>query len=212
MVQTIDRQIVRVAMIAAVLVLTPYFFAFNGGLEKDSEKWAHFGTYVGGTLGPVYGLLAFIVALRALAFSRKQTDLQNLLSAVHRYEQDFEAACAKTVTCEAPWVWGKSPSDTATVERISLRTLLYSDTIDWERHLTPLIVGHGFQVLPNGEISQDREVVFHASLALDGLFKYLAVYEEQGGDQSLIAYLSSRYEVPRNRLSDAAASAAEPDC
>ncbi|MGS0724588.1 hypothetical protein ACVBKF_00255 [Shewanella sp. 0m-11] len=42
-----------------VAVLLPYLITFNGGLSKTPENWAHFGTYIGGTLGPIGAFLAF---------------------------------------------------------------------------------------------------------------------------------------------------------
>ena len=71
-----------------------------------------------------------------------------------------------------------------------------------------LITGHGFQVLPSGEVSQDREVVFRAQMAIDGIFKYLSLYESAGGDAPLIAYFRSRYGVPQARLESATETAA----
>lgn len=41
-------------------------------LSASSEEWAHFGEYVGGTLGPVYGLLAFIGVLATLDLQNQQ--------------------------------------------------------------------------------------------------------------------------------------------
>jgi len=42
-----------------VILLVPYFFTFNDGLSSDSKSWANFGTYIGGTLGPIGAFLAF---------------------------------------------------------------------------------------------------------------------------------------------------------
>jgi len=198
-----------VATVLAVAAVAPYFYVFDGPYSQSSQDWANFGGYVGGTLGPLYAILAFAAAAQAILDSRQQAARQALLMAIQRYETEFDFVCARTVTCKAPWVWGNSPKGTTGLESVSLRTLLYSDSIDWQRHLWPLITGNGFRVLSTGEISQDREVVFAAQCALDGISKYLALYESAGGDAPLIEYIRSRYEVPMARLEAATEAAAE---
>lgn len=59
------------ALALATAVLAPYFFVFNGDLSTDSEKWADFGSYVGGLAGPVLAvvsLLAFLITIRQQAY------------------------------------------------------------------------------------------------------------------------------------------------
>lgn len=208
------RLALSAAVFLALAALAPYFWTFGLGLSSSSQEWANFGGYIGGTLGPIYALLAFAVGVQAILDNRQQNIRQSLLTAVQRYEADFESACVRTVACENPWVWGRMPSETQEIHTISLRTLLYSDSIDWEGHLPPLIDGHRFRILASGEISQDREVVQNAQLAIEGLFKYLDLYKLAGGDEALIHYLESRYEIPKNRIDVAAQHAAdssEPD-
>ena len=198
-----------------LMVLIPYFVAFGGTLSSSSTDWANFGGYVGGTLGPAFALLAFVAGVQTLVESRKAAARQSLLTTIQRYEADFENVCARTVTCESPWVWGKGPTDTSGVTKIALRTLLYSDTIDWEQHLPPLVTGHEFQVLPSGEISQDREVFLHAQLAIEGIYKYVALFRASGGEDAIVAYLEHRYEIPKNRIEISCQSASDalaPDC
>ena len=203
------RLILFAAALLAVAALVPYLYMFRAGLSASSQDWSNFGSYVGGTLGPIYALLAFAAGVQTILDNRHQAVRQSLLATVQRYEGDFEEACTRTVSCESPWVWGNMPNDTHSMKMVAFRTLLYSDPLDWEQHLPPLVVGHGFQVLPSGEISQDREVVLQAQLAIDGLFKYLAMYKAAGGDKALVSYLESRYEIPKNRIEVATQHAAE---
>jgi hypothetical protein len=48
----------------------PVHFAWS----KDPEDWEHFGAYLGGVLGPIYGLLAFIGVLITIVLQRQQID------------------------------------------------------------------------------------------------------------------------------------------
>jgi hypothetical protein len=203
------RLALTTAGVFAIAALIPYLLMFQGGLSSASEEWSNFGGYIGGTLGPIFALLAFAVGVQAILDNRQQNVRQGLLTTIQRYEADFEAACVRTVSCEAPWIWGRTPSESHEIQRLSLRTLLYSDTVDWEQHLPPLIVGHGFQVLPTGEVSQDREVILAAQMAVEGLFKYLALYIAAGGDSALASYLQSRYEIAKNRIEIACHHAAD---
>jgi hypothetical protein len=58
----------------SILILGLYFGRFApahlGHLSQDSEDWARFGEYVGGTLGPLFALAAFGAALWALSVSQ----------------------------------------------------------------------------------------------------------------------------------------------
>jgi hypothetical protein len=184
----------------ACVVLAPYFAKFSGELSTSSDDWSNFGSYVGGTLGPAFALLAFVAGIQTFVESRESAKRMSLLATIHRYEADFDAACARTVTCESPWVWGKDPDQTSQITKVALRTLLHSDTIDWEQYLPSLVLGHDFQVLPSGEISQDREVILHAQSAVEGIFEYLALFREAGGEGTIIKYLEHRYEIPKNRI------------
>lgn len=203
----------RNALILAVLlsfaVLTPYFVTFGGSLSTSSQDWADFGSYAGGTLGPGFAFLAFIAGVQTLIDNRDTSRRHSLLATIDRFERDFDAACCRTVTCQSPWIWGKGPSDSIGITKVALRTLLYSDTVDWETYLPPLVTGHEFQVLESGEISQDREVIRSAQMAVDGIYEYLSLYREIGGEDSIVAYLQRRYEIPKNRIDVACQHAAE---
>jgi hypothetical protein len=46
----------------------PVHFAWS----RNAEDWEHFGAYLGGVLGPIYGLLAFIGVLITIVLQRQQ--------------------------------------------------------------------------------------------------------------------------------------------
>jgi hypothetical protein len=79
------EQIFRVgfffAFILLCLVLLLYFWRFSlshgmawHSFSNDSKDWAEFGEYVGGTLGGIVGILAFIGLLINLIYQRMQID------------------------------------------------------------------------------------------------------------------------------------------
>src|ERR1700736_6367202 len=71
-----------VALIFTVCDLGVYFWRFAPGhwwtLSQDSEDWARFGEFVGGSLGPLFALLAFGAALFAISEQNQQAGLAEL--------------------------------------------------------------------------------------------------------------------------------------
>lgn len=66
-----------VAVLSFVGVASIYFWHFgrqNRGFSYRVEDWAAFGEYIGGTLGGIYGLLAFIGVLITIVLLRGQLD------------------------------------------------------------------------------------------------------------------------------------------
>lgn len=184
----------------AALVVATYFFQFHGELSESSSDWANFGSYVGGVLGPLYAFLAFALGVQTLRQSSQQARRDELLKCVQGYERDFEISALKPVSCESPMIWGQGADMEHSIQEVALRTLLQSDGIDWEYHLSEVARGLKFRMLPNGEMIQDRDVWLEAYSAVEGIFRYIELYQSAGGDPSLVDYLKKKYEIPHNRL------------
>ncbi len=191
---------VWLALVLVFIVVGVYFFRFNNGLSHSSSVWADFGSYVGGVLSPVFAFMAFVLGLYTLNQARQQNRRDELLKCIQGYERDYALCVSKPVTCEAPWIWGNEIDAANNIQEVALRTLLRSDGVDWERHLPEVARSLKFRVLPDGELTQDRDLWLSAHLAVEGIFRYLNLYGEAGGDRSLVVYLTEKYEVPRNRL------------
>lgn len=191
---------IAAAALVAVVVLAMYFYRFHGLLSFDSKDWADFGTFVGGLLGPSYAFLAFVVGIRTLQQMQGQSRRDEILKAIHSCEAEYERCAAMPVTCNAPWIWGNGMSDAGNVTDVSLRALLSSDGIDWERHLPQLCNGLRFRQLPSGELIQDRDVFMQAYLSLQGLYQYVNLYKTAYGDESLVQYFLNKYEIANNRI------------
>ena len=74
------------------------------------------------------------------------------------------------------------------IKEVALKTLLYSDSIDWEHYLSSLETCLNYRVLEDGELIQDRDIWLKANNAIEGIFKYLKLYEAAEGDDSIIQY------------------------
>lgn len=190
------------AAIATLLVVGIYFYNFHGTLSGAPQDWASFGGYIGGVLGPFYPFLAFIGLLETLRQSRLQRELEGILHTLHKFEKDLNYCAGLSVTCDSPWIWGNELDAASDVKELPLRTLLESDSIDWEQHLKELRDGLVFRMQSDGTLFQDRDIWLKAKLAAEGLFDLLELYWSKGGEQSISEYYYKAYEIPKNRLVD----------
>lgn len=72
------RTIIIFGVIILLTILMPYFYTFRFGLSSNSQDWAHFGTYIGGTLGPIGAFLAFWGLIQQNAMYRENAETENL--------------------------------------------------------------------------------------------------------------------------------------
>src|SRR5438067_1862125 len=60
--------------VVVTIVVSVYSHYMPGQISDQDEHWARFGEYLGGTLGPVFGFLAFVGVLLTLWVQSKQHD------------------------------------------------------------------------------------------------------------------------------------------
>lgn len=73
-----------IAIVAVVVAAGIYYLHFGLGvwaLSPEAKDWAEFGEYFGGTLGGIFGLLAFIGVLVSIALQR--ADSAKVIEATH---------------------------------------------------------------------------------------------------------------------------------
>ena len=173
---------------------------FHGGLSNQASDWSTFGSYLGGTLGPAFAFLAFILAMQNLRETRANKRLDGLLQSIQSYEHELKNILSLNVTCDSPWIWGQDFEATQDVEKLPLRTLLTSDGIDWETHLPELRNSLEFHEQESGDLLQDRDIWLKALNASEGLFAHLEAFEALDGAASLASFYRDSYEIPHNRL------------
>ena len=83
-------------VLAFLLVLLPYGFAFSTHISENSQDWANFGSYVGGTLSPIIATLALFGLGLTIFQQKQQQQLSSLETAIRNIESDFEACLFKT--------------------------------------------------------------------------------------------------------------------
>src|SRR5437763_1990766 len=84
---------------AVAVVLGAYFYAFGPGawltFSRDSEDWARFGEYVGGSLGAVFGLLAFGGVLFTIREQHRQAEIEEFQRQLSVFAQRVETILAE---------------------------------------------------------------------------------------------------------------------
>ncbi|MBS9939487.1 hypothetical protein J4H74_20110 [Vibrio alginolyticus] len=195
----------NIATIVAVFItgisLGAFFIKFHSGLSNEQSDWGSFGSYIGGVLGPLFAFLAFRAGLDNLKFVKNQQISSETLIAIRAYEKDLKGLYEMVVTCDEPWHWTYDMGgEYAGLKELPLSTLLKSDSLDWEYHLSVLKESPKLRRQPDGSLFQDNEIWLQALNASNGLFRYIDLYQKQGGDQSIIDYYTSAYEVTYNRL------------
>ncbi|WP_244291745.1 hypothetical protein [Vibrio kanaloae] len=185
-----DNIATMVAVLITVISLGAFFIQFHSGLSNEQSDWGSFGSYIGGVLAPLFAFLAFLAGLENLKFIKNQQISAETLMAIRAYEKDLKSLYEMVVTCDDPWLWVHDMGgEYAGLKELPLSTLLKSDSLDWEYHLSVLKESPKLR-----RQLQDNEIWLQALNASNGLFRYIDLYQKQGGDQSIID-LSIKFEV-----------------
>jgi hypothetical protein len=70
--------LIFIGILIFLLLLGPYFLTFNGQFSNNAQDWAHFGTYIGGTLGPIGAFLAFWGLVQQNKMYRENAEAEHL--------------------------------------------------------------------------------------------------------------------------------------
>ena len=69
---TILAVILVMAILAFAGDISLYVWQFSGGLSADHSRWAHFGDFLGGTLGPIFSFLGLGALLLTLHLQSRE--------------------------------------------------------------------------------------------------------------------------------------------
>ncbi|MEL4243382.1 hypothetical protein [Shewanella xiamenensis] len=86
-----------------LLLLGPYFFKFHYGLSGNSQDWANFGTYIGGTLGPIGAFLAFWGLMQQNKMYRDNAEIERLISKLTLLDSDILILTGKCFITPDEW-------------------------------------------------------------------------------------------------------------
>jgi hypothetical protein len=187
---------VGIAVTALVVVLGLYCYAFAPDswftLSRDSEQWARFGEYVGGTLGSAFGLLAFGGVLFTIREQRRQSHIEEF-----QRQMSSLSARVETLLSEEPAESGSEIQ--AQIEKLGVALSVFS-----------LLATVGNQAIagPNKDYIVQATTEKRRDLILPTIKRQLAVvqielqhlvwcierYLEMGGDKALTKLYRRKYE------------------
>lgn len=99
--------------IIIALLLGTYFYTFSnftfcdfpfleskcfGKLSQNSQDWANFGTYIGGTLGPIGAFLAFWGLMQQNKMYKEHAEIERLTTKLIALDADISALTQKIFT------------------------------------------------------------------------------------------------------------------
>lgn len=84
------------ALIATLAILVAYFMKFGAELSSDHVRWAEFGNFAGGTIGPLVSFFAFFALLITLALQNKSIRISKEELELTREELSKTSAAAQT--------------------------------------------------------------------------------------------------------------------
>ncbi|WP_281298087.1 hypothetical protein [Flavobacterium limnophilum] len=72
----IKKFITILGLLSFLIILTPiilYFYKFNNGFSEKAEDWSSFGSFIGGSIGTFFNLLAVLFSLISIYITLKIT-------------------------------------------------------------------------------------------------------------------------------------------
>ena len=68
----IEKNLWWLLLIVGIVFLSVYFWKFHGVLANESDKWDHFGSYIGG----IFSGMAFLALIAEMKANKKEKKLQ----------------------------------------------------------------------------------------------------------------------------------------
>ena len=83
-----ETKVIVCAGLFIVIVFAVYTWHFPGGLSADHTRWAEFGSYFGGVLGPILVFFSFLFLARQIELQRSEIKI-SAQEAELRYREDY---------------------------------------------------------------------------------------------------------------------------
>ena len=83
-----ETKVIVCAGLFIVIVFAVYTWHFPGGLSTDHTRWAEFGSYFGGVLGPILVFFSFLFLARQIELQRSELKISAQVAEI-RYREDY---------------------------------------------------------------------------------------------------------------------------
>jgi hypothetical protein len=204
--------VLAVGIIAAGGVLSFYFLHFNGPVSDSIDVWASFGSFIGGTLGPMFAFFTFIALLSTIAIQARELHFSNetLKATQHELMLTREIAEAQAKQFREQMTRTELFDVIKFVHselelRFEKRAEFSIGDRNFGYYFSFSAPSAGFKDIPqNGHaVSEDDRVVLadicELMMSLNG---YLLQYEAQMGDSALTFLFKARYLTCATRLTE----------
>lgn len=198
--RTIVVTFVAVAVVSIVLVAGLYFISFAPNsrfyLSRTTQDWATFGSYIGGTLGTVFSLLAFFGVLCTVWLQASQLDLagrQAQLDEIQRVLATVSARLDRLLSDPVNHQFNSSklrsePADFFRVLSAGGTATLSPTGSDW------MVQAQLNEIIRECKIALGPQALV-VGIELDQLAWLLGRYTAQGGTASVVDFYRRRYNA-----------------
>lgn len=171
------------------LDLSLYIFKFAPGqwwtISSNTEDWARFGEFVGGTLGPAFALLAFGAALFTISEQGRQASLEELQRLIFSMHEGLN----KLLSANAPKLGELASPQFHDAETLGqLLVMLFRKSI-WSSPDAQSII----QIAVEEAGGSVRREAYVLVLELIHLVRLLREYERQGGSDAVVSFYRDRH-------------------
>jgi hypothetical protein len=157
-------------------------------LSHSSDDWAKFGEFTGGSLGALYGFLAFVGVLITIQIQRSQSrldELQRLMAMVcQRIDSLFDSPLSQVEPDVRKRIEASGQSITTFTALSALGVAAVDDHVPNREEL----LGRG-----TANISHEAHLIV---IELQQLVLLIQAYATGGGENAIRAFYQSRYVVP----------------
>lgn len=186
-------------IVAVLLIVLPFvlFFLFVGlqldlsapadqmtdfrGLSNNANDWATFGSYIGGTVGPIAALLAFGAALLSIRQQQQQNreqqqqnKLNELLKLINAEVNSIQQLLMSSTSHSVP----VAPPSTLTDDSLSINL----------NHFGYFLIHDGSRLHSDFEsfITKEKFKLFQLREGFINLCRLMDIYESNGGDREIV--------------------------
>jgi hypothetical protein len=199
------KRLMWIGVAASWTVFAVYFYKFAPGhwfeLSADDSRWANFGTFYGGLLGPFFGFLAFIGVLLTVILQARQLDIVREQANFEEIQRVLSSLAARidAMLASAP----SSPPETfrhrasppltlfefaSAIGTLKLNIPAKEEGHDWlqwlwaDENMRDLMEAAKTEFIPLG-------------LEFENLAWCLSKYKSQGGNETVIEFYEYRYRA-----------------
>ncbi|MGL6454473.1 hypothetical protein [Aeromonas caviae] len=203
----VTRKIIWLIIILIVMttVSTPLYFYFLefGPLSKyswqNNQSWANFGSFIGGTIGPILSGIACIAVYLTYKAQQQQISLFKLQTKIDELQRLIATTTDKidSILYTTPYVYTQS-AESLKIDNedfIRLKNTIFRDLI---QALGTRELEHnkndGFNKFINATTFMLKFSINHLNIELNHLGKLLSTYHDIGGSREILTFYMEKYE------------------